>query len=287
MNELPELRDLPADGWPAWLVHADALTEAGDERGELLVLDYQGQPVRDRALAWVESWRAYLPYYDVLAFEALCDMPRLAPRAPADLAAPYAQPISQLLALLELGNEQSWDEVSAPFERQHARIAAATLAWIDRAFDGVPPPDEAHRTIHQAEAADNHDMCDRSRDHFGRWQDLPEAHLLANQWAVPHLDVQGMHYYIPAVMTFALRYAGTGHLEDRWITESLGYTLGRAKPNLRDYQRARFAAFDHGQRAAILAYVLTAGVSDAIGPWMRVLDYEREGPRADWYDHFI
>jgi len=49
------------------------------------------------------------------------------------------------------------------------------LEIIERAYDGVPPPDEEHLTFQQAEAWDTYRRVDQRRDHHGRWQDLPES----------------------------------------------------------------------------------------------------------------
>jgi hypothetical protein len=275
------LHDLP-DDWGSWLVLADALSEAGDERGDLLVREHQGLPVHALATAWVDSWRAYLADNDVDAFSWLARFLTIAWRAPADLAPVFAQPVSQLLALLELGNDPP-PRLARVLALQRGRIVAATRTWIERAFDGVPVPDADHFTIHQGEAADSHAFCDQSRDHTGRWQDLPDAHLLANQWALAHLDEQGIHYYTPAVMSYALRHFTHPEVYPEWITESLAYTLAPSTGELRGYQQRRFSLFDHEQRAAIYAYVLVTGTDDARAAWSRVVEYERAGPRTDWF----
>jgi hypothetical protein len=275
------LRELP-DDWGSWLVLADALTEAGDGRGALLVAEHQGESVHGAALAWVDSWRAYLADQDVDTFIWLARFASVARRAPPDLAPTFAQPVSQLLALVDLADDPS-PRLSHVFKLQRDRILAATLTWIDRAFDGVPAPDAEHFTIHQAEAADGHAYCDQSRDHKGRWQALPEAHLLENQWALAHLDEQGIHYYVPAVMTYALRHFQHPDVHEDWITESLAYQLSPSTGELRDYQQRRFSRFDHEQRAAIYAYVLVTGTDDARAAWRAVLEYERGGTQADWY----
>lgn len=275
------LRALP-DDWGAWLVLADALTEAGDDRGALLVRESRGQDIAADAAAWLETWSAYLAEEDAQVAARLVRYPALAARAHADIAPVFARPVSQWLALLELTDDPP-PELSPLLAILRDRKLAATVTLIDRAFDGVPVPDARHRTIHQAEAADSHDMCDRSRDHLGRWQDLPDAHLLDNQWALAHLDDQGIHYYLPAVMTFALRHFHRPHARDQWITESLGYTLHQSKGELHDYQQRRFACLDRDQRAAIYAFVLATGTPKMIAAWGRVFEAERAGPRADWY----
>jgi uncharacterized protein (TIGR02996 family) len=273
---LRQLRELP-DDWESWLVYADALSERGDLRGELLVAEHRGAP---EAAALADDWMLMssdlLRDDDLDAYEAFRRWTVLAPRA-----AVFARPLSQLIALLEPG--QRAPGLSPVFARHREEAVAAVLDWIDRAFDGVPAPDLAHRTIHQAEAADNYESCDRSRDHLGRWQDLPESQLLDNQWALAHLDVQGILYYLPAVMSFALRHVEP-HPRDHWITESLEYTIEPSKSGLREYQQGRFAQFDREQRAAIYAFALVRRHDKAAAAWARVFEAELHGARADWFE---
>ncbi len=282
------LRTLP-DDWASWLVYADALSERGDARGQLLVLAHSlrtraGDDAAMRAElegledAWMVTWGDQLRPDDGDRYDQhrrLAPLGRGAP-TPGDLLPILGRPMSQLLALLEPG-ELSTLDVSPIFELHHQQVIAAVLAWIERAFDGVSPPDEDHTTLHQAEAADNYEGCDRSRDFLGRWQEFPDDQLLANQWALPHLDEQGIHYYVPAVMSFALRH----HEAGGWLTESLEYTLQPSSAPLRDYQQQRFSLLDRGQRAAIYAYSLIRGHAEA---WSRVFEAERHEERADWFE---
>ena len=235
---------------------------------------------RELATAWIEARRWELGDDDHACFAWLREVSPLAARVPAELAPTYARPPSQLLALLEPHTGPARPSLSPVLALQRDRVIGATLRWIDRAFDGVPVPDEDHRTIFQAEAADNHGWCDRARDHLGRWQDLPDEHLLENPWALAHLDEQGIHYYLPALMSFALR----AHLaHDHWIVESLGYTLQPSSGDLRTYQQGRFARLDREQRAAIYAFALMSGNRRAAEAWWRVFDAEREAVREDWF----
>ncbi|MCW5805373.1 MAG: hypothetical protein KIT31_23590 [Deltaproteobacteria bacterium] len=284
------LQQLP-DDWDSWLVFADALAEAGDARGELLVLEHRLATHPDPDVRWeadvlADEWlEAY--GYDIGddnrdACVWFRDLAPVAARAPADLAPAFARPLAQLLALL--ATDQDQPHMSPVLALQRERVIRAMLAWIDRAFDGIPVPGKNHRTIHQAEAADNHDGCDRSRDHLGRWQDLPDEHLLVNQWALPHLDGAGLHYYAPAVMSFALRHPH--HERDTWITQSFEFTLVPSKGDLRAYQESRFERFDRAQRAAIYAFTRVAGHRDGAAAWQRVFEAERDGERADWFDLF-
>jgi uncharacterized protein (TIGR02996 family) len=277
------LRSLP-DDWPTWLVYADALSERGDVRGQLLVLahhDATARELEDLEDEWMITWGDRLPYGDRAAYDWHRQLAPLGRRAPSDLRPIFSRPISQLLALLELDERV---DLSPPFELHQQHVIEATLAWIDRAFDGVPAPDRDHRTLYQAEAADNYEGCDRSRDFLGRWQELPDEQLLANQWALAHLDEQGIRYYAPAVMTFALRHPH--HDDDRWLTESFEYTLQRSSRELRDYQRERFSLFDREQRAAIYAFAVVRRHTAAAKAWSRVFEAERDEARSDWFEIF-
>ena len=275
------LRSLP-DDWGSWLVFADALSERGDDRGQFLVLEHRAQDIGALADDWMATWGNTLCADDGEQYKLFRRLATLATAdiTPDDLRPTFARPVSQLLALLEPG-ESLGLPLSPVFALQRERVVAAVLAWIDRAFDGVPVPDEDHRTIYQAEAADSYASCDRSRDHLGRWQDLPDAHLLENQWALAHLDEQGIHYYLPAVMSFALRDPPGN---DYWLTESLEYTLEPSSPDLRDYEQLRLALLDRAQRAAIYAFTLTRRYSNAAVAWARVFEAERTGERPDWFE---
>jgi hypothetical protein len=283
------LHGLP-DDWGSWLVLADALCEQGDERGQLLVLEHRLATValapaeatelrREAdaiADAWLASWGDFLRSDDA---EQCAWSRRLAPLAE------LAHPISQLLALLEPSDDVALG-LSPPLALHRDRVLAAARAWIERAFDGVPVPDAHHRTIFQAEAADGYGSCDRSRDHLGRWQDLPDEHLLVNQWAFPHFDEQGICYYLPAAMSFALRHHLIPHAGDSWLTTSLAYTIQPSKRELRAYQQGRFALLDRGQRGAIYAFARATDNITAAIAWATVFEAERGSERADWFELF-
>lgn len=125
---------------------------------------------------------------------------------------------------------------------------------------------------------------DRSGDHFGRWQDLPAEHLFESQWAIPHLDEQGVRYYFPAIMTLDLRHFPDGHPDDHWITESLGYSLQPSHGDLRGYQQSRLALLDRAQRATLYAYTLASRNDEAATAWARVFEAEHDGERGDWFE---
>jgi uncharacterized protein DUF6714 len=132
------------------------------------------------------------------------------------------------------------------------------LAAIEQAFDGVPFPGPRQRSLYQAEAADHYAGCDQSRDHTGRWQDLPRQHLLDCQWALPHLGAHSLPYYLPAIMSFVVRE----HDQERgpngpgWIFESIQFHLQfeRASASARAYHQERHRLFTRAQFGAIARF---------------------------------
>jgi hypothetical protein len=164
----------------------------------------------------------------------------------------------------------------SPILEQHEKkVHQGLIHWIEQAFDGIPVPEDGHLTLYQAEAEDSYAKCDRSRDHLGRWQELPEQHLLDCQWALGYLDEQGIAYYLPAVMCFALRYSFAS--PDGWLTESLSYKL--AAPDQYEY----FKVLSWQQRATVCAYAAASGEKDDFDVWMQLIEAEKEGPLEDWF----
>ncbi|KIG16782.1 hypothetical protein DB30_04126 [Enhygromyxa salina] len=159
---------------------------------------------------------------------------------------------------------------------------ADILDQIERAFDGVPYP-VSGRSLHQANAWDDYETCDDSRDHKGRWQDIPDAHFERCQWALAHLDVEGMHYYLPAAMSFTLRTRDSG---PSILHESVVFTLQPSMGDLREYQRQRFARLTAPQRAAIYGFLQRwSDDPDITLAWKQVVMRDRERPdRDDWFD---
>lgn len=157
---------------------------------------------------------------------------------------------------------------------------APILELIERAFDGVPLPDADHLTLHQAEAWDSYERVDQRKDHRGRWQDLPDAHLDACSNALAHLDEQGIPYYLPAIMSHFLRHRGEGS----WLHESLLYALEPSGGGLRDYQRRRFGRLTHAQRAAVLVFLEHVEVEEKVlDSWRRVVE---GGDDREWFQRF-
>ena len=126
------------------------------------------------------------------------------------------------------------------------------LAAIHAAFDGVPSPAPPSRTLRQAEAWDHYDVVDRSKDHEGRWQDLPAAHIRACQNALPHLDAQGIRYYLPALMCHYLEHTVE---QSQWGFDSLLFTLGPASEGLGQYRKQRMALLTDEQCRAIALFL--------------------------------
>jgi hypothetical protein len=134
------------------------------------------------------------------------------------------------------------------------------LAVIEAAFDGVPFPGPEHRSLYQAEAADNRTSCDQSRDHKGRWQDLPREQLLECQWALPHLGAASLPYYLPAIMSFAVRERDQRREDHktRWIFEAMEYHLkfyvDAEHEELRQLKEARHSQLTRAQLGAIARF---------------------------------
>ncbi|MEZ4317227.1 MAG: DUF6714 family protein [Myxococcota bacterium] len=289
--DLLELWSRGPDAWDGWLVHADRLAEAGDERGEWLQLEHrlrtgavtgpEAVDVRDYLDECVDIWVSWTELAEEAEDleDALACARRMRPLvdlAPEAVRPTLVRPDIQLVATVVDGR-------SAIVAPHHRAQLDAVITWIDRAFDGVPPPDADHVTLRQAEAADSYAVCGQEDDVLGRWQDLPDSELLANQWAFAHLDAMGVHHYLPAILCFWLRHHTTGgHPDDVWVCESVEYSLQRSSPELRAHQRGRFARLDHDQRVAIAAFCAAVGHERAGFRWMAAI----ERPDGDWYARF-
>jgi len=297
------LRRFP-DDWTDWLVYADWLSEHGDIRGELLAVEHslwaRGSGAESRtsdeftealwyadeiATEWLVDHEVNLDDAEVEGATLFLDLGRaLLPLAstPDPMRAVLAKR-SQVIASLaprELYPNTPSDSVVVPRDR----LIATLIAWISDAFDGAPVPDDDHLTIHQAEAQDNWEGCDRSRDHTGRWQDLPDEHLLANQWGLTHLDEQGVVYYFPATMCHALRHLERAHPDDTWLTESLNYNLRPTTAELRDHDQGRLRLFQTGHRAAIHAFTVAVGDPESKAAWTRVVAGDQHGDNPHWFE---
>lgn len=173
---------------------------------------------------------------------------------------------------------------------EHAAVTRA-MTEIQRAFDGVPPPGPESRTLRQAEAWDDYDRIERGDAPPGRWQELPEGELRSCQNALPHLDADGLRYYLPAAMSIALRSPSFRRLN---IFDSLLFTFQPAQGGLRDYQRERLGPLTFAQRRAVLCFIEAVTVLDPdelyedeelLEPWRRVVDAGDVGDVGDWVHH--
>ncbi len=170
---------------------------------------------------------------------------------------------------------------AAALEERDRRPAQRALEAIDRGFDGVAPPDGEHRMLYQAEAWDSYEVVDQRREHKGRWQDLPASHIRDCSFALPHLDEQGIQYYLPALMVHFIR---TPQDRDLWSYTSLSSTLQPSTGDLQAYQRRRFSLLTRQQREAIVAYLEYIEASeDELLPWRRVLE---AGDDPEWFRKF-
>ncbi len=166
-------------------------------------------------------------------------------------------------------------------ENRVQESVAPALGLIERAFDGVPPPDHEHRTLHQAEAWDSYKTIDQRRDHKGRWQELPESHIRECTQALPHLDEQGVLYYLPPLMSHFIKTPRARELQSY---ESLLSMLRPGTGDLKLYQQRRLSLLTLVQREAIVAYLERIGAPEEdLLPWRRVLGV---GDDADWFRKF-
>lgn len=139
------------------------------------------------------------------------------------------------------------DAGAARVQRAQARVLAA----IEQAFDGVPFPGPTHSSLYQAEDWDTGFNSDQSRDHTGRWQDLPRDHILACQWAIFRLDAHALPYYMPALL---------GHL----VRERHGTVLHEhVRRHLERADPARHHLFTSAQLIAVATFAAYDGMSPA------------------------
>jgi hypothetical protein len=127
---------------------------------------------------------------------------------------------------------------------------------IYAAFDGVERPREL--TLHVAEEHDNYDYSNdamhRAKDYDGRWQDVPDEHLLTCHWGLTHLGADGLPFYLPAAMIWVLKnFRDTNEL-------LLDWTIYQLNPNRNDKMLAerydsRFQLFTSAQWCACQSFL--------------------------------
>lgn len=167
-----------------------------------------------------------------------------------------------------MGKKERKREAEAHGAREQAE-KALVLEIIERAFDGVPPPDGEHRTLLQAEAWDEYQIVDQRRDHKGRWQDVPEEHLHACPNAIFHLDEQGIRYYLPALMSFCIVSPEKRHGNH---LGPLIHGLGPAGEGLGEHRRRQLSLLTPPQREAVLRFLEHVGAPpEDIQPWRRAV----------------
>lgn len=125
----------------------------------------------------------------------------------------------------------------------------AVIASIVAAFVGVGRGDGV--TLHEADVIDGYGSDEMRRearklDPETRWQDVPEADIEHYHWALSFFDAEGFRYYIPAYMTWTLRYAETS---DSISADYTIYAFTHTPPN----DDRQFALLDNVQRRAIVA----------------------------------
>ena len=133
--------------------------------------------------------------------------------------------------------------------------AQQLIEIIEKAFDGVPQPEDI--TLHVAEAHDDYDYehndKHRKKDYIGRWQDIPEEHIRKCQNALSFVDKTGMRFYLPAYMTWYLRRFGTDDISSDHTIYSLDNHPNDAQ--LSEYYKERFSLFNPEQLRACALFV--------------------------------
>lgn len=128
------------------------------------------------------------------------------------------------------------------------------IAFINRAFENVPQPEDI--TLHVAQAHDDYDYDNnsthRKKDFIGKWQNIPTEHLAKCTSALSFVDAVGMRFYLPAYMVWVLNNFGKLEIDDFVL-----YALDN-HPNdseLKDYFKERFSLFNEQQMQACALFV--------------------------------
>lgn len=93
--------------------------------------------------------------------------------------------------------------------QQCREASQKVLKRIDAAFCDVKRGNG--RTLHQALAIDGHKDSEtieaaKEKDTDERWQDIPDEIVARLDIALTYMDFEGFRYYLPAYLSFALRY---------------------------------------------------------------------------------
>lgn len=127
---------------------------------------------------------------------------------------------------------------------------------INSAFDGVERPKEL--TLHVAEEHDNYDYSNdaihRAKDYDGRWQDVPDEHLLRCHSGLTHLGADGLPFYLPAAMIWVLKnFRDTNELLLDWTIYQLA--PNRENTRLSEHYDSRFQLFTSAQWHACRSFL--------------------------------
>jgi hypothetical protein len=140
------------------------------------------------------------------------------------------------------------------------------IAEIETAFDGVKRPKVL--TLHVADAHDSSDYSNdklhRAKDYDGRWQDIPDEHLLSCHWGLSHLGADGLQFYLPAAMTWVLKNFRDSN---SFLVDATIYQLACNRDNekLAEYYDRRFQLFTAAQWHACRSFLEFLLIEDAEG----------------------
>ena len=150
---------------------------------------------------------------------------------------------------------------------------AKVLEIIENAFADVLFPGPQHKSLMQAEAWDNYEVCDQSNDYKGKWQNLPLEQIENCQWALPHLDEFGFQFYLPAIMSTILHCDEKDNSLDI-VKDSLLFNLSKQEsPSLEEYQKKRLSLFSIKQKNAVLQFLkyIAPEESHLVEYWERIV----------------
>lgn len=186
-------------------------------------------------------------------------------------------------------------EYDIPF---FAERKAALIEEINAAFDGVSR--EGGVSMSEAEVIDDYGSDEeraqaRARDTESRWQDISDEQLALN-WPISFFDPIGFRYYMPAYLTYYLRWMNVD--EDEWDdsafhgngSDSLFYHLsaGHLKGEIEDHFLLKFEIFTPAQGRAIAHFLELEGeYTDACIAEIAQLDAERKDDEEckKWREH--
>jgi hypothetical protein len=134
----------------------------------------------------------------------------------------------------------------------------ALLKEIQDAFGSVQRGDGT--TLHQAQAMDDYagpeqELAARRLDTDQRWGDVPEQDIVRHYTALGFLNADGFRYYIPAHMSFAVKYYKAGSF-DFLILDWILYALNPGDdPELPGWKIEQFENLDQRQKEVICHFL--------------------------------